>query len=255
MKFQRVGIAAAVCLAAAFSLGAESLWTPGFQGYLSGNTTIRPGDILTVVVDSTSSLSFEASSNDNKSITLEFSGGEFGNLFSFLPVARTGGNQSVKGGQKYSLSSEVAARVVETDAAGKVRVEGSRGVVLQGREEQLSISGWVDPAALGAARQVQFSRLADSRLSFRTFLQPSGPTLSAADIQEVVAALQAEVAAGGAPGVLPVGGAASPAAPGTAGGLVGIAPVASGTTYTLSPEKKTELFLRYINRLADILFQ
>jgi len=250
MRFQHFGIAAAFCMAAAFSLGAETLWTPGFQGYLSGTTAVRPGDILSVIVDSASSLSFEASSNDAKSITLEFSGGEFGNLFSFLPVGRTGGNQRVKGAQDYELASEIAVRVVESDAAGKVRVEGSRGVSIQGREEQLSISGWLDPGSLGAARQVRFSRLADSRLSFRTFLQPSAPTLSAADIEEVVAALEAELgaeaeaAAAAAPGAAP---AAVPAAPGTL--------AAPASRYTLTSERKTELFLRYINRLVDVLFQ
>jgi flagellar basal body L-ring protein FlgH len=272
MKFLRFGIAAALFSAAALTLGAESLWTTGFQGYLLGTTAVRPGDILTVIVDSSSSLSFEASSNDAKSITLEFSGGEFGNLFSFLPLGRTGGTQAVKGAQEYELASEISARVVETDSAGAVRIEGSRGVSIQGREEQLTVSGWLDPNALGAERRVHFSRLADSRLSFRTFLQPATATLTAADIEEAVAALETALAPGpgpavapGAPtGIAPAG--AVPAAPPGAAAQPGAAPAAGvgqpgavaaplATTYRLSDEKKVELFLQYINRLVDVLFQ
>lgn len=261
MRFQRFPVAAAIFLAAAFALGAETLWTPGFQGYLSSNTTVRPGDILTVVVDSASSLSFEASSSDAKSITLEFAGGEFGNLFSFLPAGRTGGNQSVAGGSEYALSSEIAVRVVESDAAGNVRLEGTRAVSLQGREEELVISGWLDPGYLGASRAVGFSRLADSRLSFRTFLQPSAPILTSADIEEVVTALEAQVLAeteaeaGSAAGAAPGAAAVPPAGAGAVGVPGALELTRPLTTYTLTADKKTELFLRYINRLVDILFQ
>jgi hypothetical protein len=207
-------------------------------------------------VDSSSSLSFESSSSDAKSITLEFSGGQFGDLFSFLPVARTGGNQNVKGAQGYKMSSELAARVVEVDASGKVRLEGSRTVSLQGKEERLSISGWLDPNALGAERQVSFSRLADSRMSFRTFLDPASVTLSAADIEEVVVALgqPAAVAPGPAAAAGPAPGQGAIVG-GAAGGAAGQAQTAPATSYSLTNDKKIELFLRYVNRLVDILFQ
>jgi hypothetical protein len=272
MSFPRFAIRVVFFSAVAGLLGAESLWTPGFKGYLSAETSARQGDVVTVVIDASSSLSFEASSDDAKSITLEFSGGEFGNLFSFLPLGRTGGTQSVQGAQKYEASSEIAARVAESDAAGAVRVQGSRAVSIQGREEQLIVSGWLDPNDLGAGRRVRFSQLSDSRLSFRTFLEPAAPVLTAADIEQVVAALGGTPAPGaGAPAAGLAGGAAAAAGPGAAaappqpaagqpgavppGVTLAQAPAARTTTYTLSDAKKVELFLQYINRLVDVLFQ
>ena len=218
--------------------GADSLWTPGFSGYLNSKTAVGQGDIVLVQIDASSSLSFEASSTDAKNITMEFSGGEFGNLFSFLPSTRTGGSQSVKGSQDYSLETEIAARVAEIDETGKARLAGSRSFSLENKQELVSISGWIDPAALGSDRRVSFSQLADARLIFRTFLAPAGATLTAADIEEVIETIE----------TTPAGAVASTEP--TAETVV-----RESRSYQLSQEKKIELFLSYINRMVDLLFQ
>ena len=172
---------------------ADSLWSPGFSGYLSTKTAIQEGDIVLVQIDATSSLSFEASTTDAKNITFEFSGGEFGNLFSFLPSTRSGGSQSAKGKQEYALETEVAARITEIDAAGKARLQGTRSFSLENKEEFVSISGWIDPGTLGSDRRVSFFQLADARLQYRTFLQPAAATLTAADIEEVIEMIEADL--------------------------------------------------------------
>ncbi len=71
--------------------GGESLWSPAFKGYLAGSTGLAVGDALVVQIDASSSLSFSSSVNDSKNLTLEFTGGTGGNLFSFLPQVRSGG--------------------------------------------------------------------------------------------------------------------------------------------------------------------
>ncbi len=229
----------------------ESLWAPAFEGYLTARTAMQEGDIVLVRIDASSTLSFAASTNDSKSITFEFTGGEFGNLFSFLPAARTGGTLSTRGSQEYALQTEIAARVTQIDEAGKALVQGSRGLSLENKEELLTVSGWIDPGVLGSQRAVSFSQLADARLSFRTFLEPAAATLTAADIERVIQQIQAAPAAEGAvppaPGPQPAAGAAATAAP--------QAPVTQErATYQLSDRKKMELFLIYINRLVDVLF-
>jgi len=216
------------------SVLADSLWTPGFEGYLSTETAVQEGDIVLVRIDTSTSLSFDASAVDAKNITFEFSGGEFGNLFSFLPSTRTGGNQSTRGKQEYSLQTEVAARITEIDGTGKARVEGTRSFSLENKGELISITGWIDPGILGPARIVSFSQMADARLQFRTLLEPAGATLTAADIEEVIETIQIQPAAG------------APAAQSL---------VEERRSYQLTREKKIELFLSYINRMVDLLFQ
>jgi len=227
---------AAAILASWTCLGgwADTLWAPGFDGYLTSRMSLAEGDIVYVHIDGASALSFRAAASDDKTLTLEFAGGEFGNLFSFLPQARTGGERASSGRQEYELESRFAARVTQVDPAGKARIEGSRSVILEGKQEGLALSGWLDPADLGSRREVRFSQLADARLSFRTLLQPSAPVLTSRDIQRILAPAAPAAAAG-------------PAAP------------AAGTParpeYSLADSKKLELFLRYINRLIDLLFQ
>jgi hypothetical protein len=226
---------------------ADTLWSPGFNGYLTGRSAIQVGDIVYVQVDGSSRLSFQASRSDARNLTLEFSGGDFGNLFSFLPNARSGGEQNLRGRQDYTLSSRFAARVVQVDDTGKARIQGSRSVSLEGGQERLTLAGWLDPADLGGGRVVRFSQLADSRLSYRTLLQPATPTLTTRDIQAIVAALAQPAAA-------PPAGAPSAAAPG-APPAQGPAAQAPRPTYQLTDSKKMELFLRYVNQIIDLLFQ
>ena len=77
--------------------GGESLWSPDFKGYLSGSRGLAVGDALVVQIDASSSLSFSSTTSDSKNLTLEFTGGDSGNLFSFLPQGRTGGSLSTSG--------------------------------------------------------------------------------------------------------------------------------------------------------------
>jgi len=234
-------------LAAGVGSWADTLWTPSFDGYLSARSALGPGDMVYVQIDGATSLSFQAAASDAKSLTLEFSGGQFGNLFSFLPQTRTGGELSSRGRQQYTLESRFAARVAQVDATGKARIEGTRSVTLEGKQESLALSGWLDPADLISGREVRFSQLADARLAFRTLLEPAAPVLTSRDIVHIVAALP--VPAGAAP-------AAPGAAPGAASGAPATAaPAAQAAEYTLTDARKLELFLRYINRLVDFLFR
>lgn len=224
-------------------LSAESLWEPGFDGYLSAPSAAQVGEIVLVQIDTGTSLAFEATSADDKSVTFEFSGGEFGNLFSFLPATRAGGTMSTKGGHDYRLSTEVAARVAQVDPTGQLLLRGTRSFLLENKRETLSISGWVDPAALGPDRQVSFAQMADAQLRFQTFLESAAPTLTRADIQEIVEILQAPAAGAAAAGAAPAGPQSAPAEP------------IERRTYALEDGKKIELFLSYINRMVDLLFQ
>jgi hypothetical protein len=100
----------------------------------------------------------------------------------------------------------------------------------------------LDPADLRSGREVRFSQLADARLSFRTLLEPAAPTLTSRDIQQIVAAL--------APAAAPPIAASAPQ---IAGSAAAVTPPRAEVT--LTDARKQELFLRYVNRLIDLLFR
>jgi flagellar L-ring protein precursor FlgH len=218
----------------------ESLWTPGFQGYLSSEASVREGDVVFVRVDADSRLSYSATSNDSKNITLEFAGGDYGNLFSFLPVITARGDSRLEGEEAFALQALIGVRVAEIDAAGKARIAGTQSTSVAGNNETVSVSGWLDPRDLGPGRVVDFSRLADARLSFSTFMQSPNQTLTNRDIEEILRTLQET----------------SPPQPGAElESTLQTAETAGQRSYQLSEAKKRELLLRYINRMVDLIFQ
>jgi flagellar basal body L-ring protein FlgH len=246
-------IALFVFLAAVLPAGAESLWTQDFRGYLSGSRGLAVGDALVVQVDASSSLSFSSSSNDSRNLTLDFSGGSSGNLFSFLPQVRTTGSMTTTGKDALSLTTQVPVVVTAVNPDGSAQVQGSRTVAIQGKNESITITGAVSPSLLDQKRSVNFSRLANARLTYTTFLASTTNVLSPADLQTILApapALAAAApAAAGAPAlVAPAGAAAAP----TAAAGAPAAPAQPGLQIT--DARKRQLLLIYLNRLVDVLF-
>jgi hypothetical protein len=234
---------------------AENLTSPGFKGYLSGKGLAK-GDSVFILIDTTSKLAFTASSTDSRTFTLEFAGGATGNLFSFLPQGRTGGDRSLEGKQELNLSGRIPATVTEVDAAGRALVRGSRAIEIEGREESIEISGRVDPRDVDGDRVVSFSVVADARLVYRTLLSSARDVLTAEDIKEVLAALPqtAEGAAVIQPAGTGIVATTGTAATGTTQPAVAAAQPAPLTSYTLTDRKKLELLLVYLNRLVDLVF-
>jgi hypothetical protein len=217
-------------LAVLVPAGGESLWSPGFKGYLSGSRGFAVGDSFVVQIDASSSLSFSSSSNDTKNLTLEFSGGDSGNLFSFLPQLRTGGSRTATGKDTLSLKTQIPVVVTAVDPAGTVQVQGSRTVSIEGKTESVTVSGTVSPNLIDQKGSVSFSRLANARLVYTTFLSSARDVLTQADLVRLLAP---------APAAPP--GAAATAQP-------------PQNTLTISDTRKRQLLLQYLNRLIDVVF-
>ena len=241
----------AFLLLAATAAGGESLWSPDFRGYLSGSRGLAVGQSLLVQIDDSTSLSFSASSNDSKNLTLEFTGGESGNLFSFLPQVRTGGTLTTTGKDSLSLKAQIPVVVTAVNPDGSAAVQGSRTVAVQGKNESITINGIVPPGQ--PAGPITFSHLANARLTYTTFLASAANVLSPADLQQVappasaaapaaVPAAAAAAAPGAAPTPAPAAAAATPTAPAAQPGL------------TISDARKRQLLLLYLNRLLDVIF-
>jgi len=250
-------------LAALTRSGGESLWSPDFKGYLSGGRGFAVGDTIVVQIDASSSLSFSASSNDTKNLTLEFTGGQSGNLFSFLPQVRTGGEQSTTGKDSLSLKTQVPVVVTAVNPDGSAQVQGSRTVSVQGKNESVTVSGSVSPGLLDQKGSINFSKLGNSRLVYTTFLASAKDVLTQADLQTLLTPAPAPgapaAAAGTATAAAPAGtpaaaqpGAAAPAPQGAQAG----AGAAQGPQQSLviSDARKKELLLLYLNRLIDVVF-
>jgi flagellar L-ring protein precursor FlgH len=234
-------------LAALWPAWGESLWSPDFKGYLSGGKGLAVGDSLVVQIDASSSLSFSSSSNYSKNLTLEFTGGESGNLFSFLPQVRTGGTQTTAGKDNLSLKTQMPVVVTAVNADGTAQVQGTRTVAIQGKNESITITGVISPGVLDQKGSINFSKLANARLTYTTFLASARDVLSPADLQRLLAPAPAPAAGAAAAATPSTGAPATPAATGAAA-----APAQTGLT--IPDARKKELLLLYLNRLIDVVF-
>jgi len=250
-------------LAALTRAGGDSLWSPDFKGYLSGGRGFAVGDTIVVQIDASSSLSFSASSNDTKNLTLEFTGGQSGNLFSFLPQVRTGGEQSTTGKDSLSLKTQVPVVVTVVNPDGSAQVQGSRTVSVQGKNESVTVSGSVSPGLLDQKGAVNFSKLANSRLVYTTFLASAKDVLTQADLQTLLtpaAGAGAPAAAAAAPAGAAPAATAAPAQPGAPAPAPQGAQAGTGAaqppqqSLVITDARKKELLLLYLNRLIDVVF-
>jgi dihydropteroate synthase len=238
-------------LAAIWPTGGESLWTPDFKGYLSGGKGFAVGDALVVQIDASSSLSYSASSNDSKNLTLEFSGGDSGNIFSFLPQVRTGGTQNAAGKDGLSLKTQIPVLVTTVNPDGTAQVQGSRTVTIQGKNESITVTGSISPGLLDQKATINFSKVANARLTYTTFLASDRDVLSQADLQRLLTPTPAQ---GGSTSPTP-SAAATPASPAPSAQLGGTSSTASAQSgLTIPDARKKELLLLYLNRLIDIIF-
>jgi flagellar basal body L-ring protein FlgH len=253
-------------LAVVLPAGGESLWSPDFKGYLSGSKGLAVGDSLVVQIDASSSLSFSASSNDSKNLTLEFTGGDSGNIFSFLPQVRTGGSQTTAGKDSLSLKTQIPVVVTAVNPDGTAQVQGSRTVAIQGKSESITVTGAISPGLLDQKGSINFSKLANARLTYTTFLSSPKDVLSPADLQRLLTPAPAAAAAAGTAPAAGATGAAAPASPAApaAGAAAGAAPATGAPTAGAAPSvqpgltipdaRKKELLLLYLNRLIDVVF-
>ena len=210
----------------------ETLWSPDFKGYITSSPTVSVGDVVLVKIDSNSSLSFSSSRQDSKRLTLEFTGGDTGNLFSFLPNIKSGNTLSGKGKNSYSLKTLLAARVTNINNTGEAQIQGTRSVSIDGKLESITVTGWIDPADLEKNNTISFTMIADSKILYTTILEPGKTVLTSKDIKETLARK-------------------APASPGKAGTTTNKTPAAQ---YSITDAKKRALLLLYINKMIDLIF-
>jgi hypothetical protein len=122
-----------------------------------------------------------------------------------------------------------------------VLIRGRRTILFQNGEETISIEGWIDPAVVDASFTIPFSQIADSRLVFSSFLDPSKETIGGGELNKK----EAEQTAGAEEVVLE----------GVEEGTLPLPEVSETLGYSLSEERKKELLLSYINRFLDLIFQ
>ena len=171
------------CLAALFALliglaaflprtgvSASSLWSDNAPtATIFGDQRARAvGDILTIIVNETSSAVRSGASSNTKSASASTEKG--GGLLGFVPDSSVGqqDNFSTKGSinNTNTAKARLTVKVVEVKPNGNLVVSGTQNIRQNGEEQRIIVSGQVRPADIQADNTVLSSNVADAKILF-----------------------------------------------------------------------------------------
>lgn len=247
------------------SLNGETLWESEFQGYIVDGAALGVGDIISVTVTPHTKLSLDTTHVDSQQGKLSFTGGEGTSLFSFLPEGTSNLSKEIEEESSYSLETSIPARLVERDSRGLFRLDGSRTITINRKEEVLSLSGWCDPASVSTQGVIDFDKLYNAVLEYTSPGLQQSKIITQEDLQENEADTAQAQQTGGTAGLdedgqqtgQDIGAEGAETETEEATGVdaeeVGSAEGTSSGP-ELTPEKQRELLLQYFNRFIDTLF-
>lgn len=150
--------------------GASSLWSDNSPtATIFGDQRARAvGDILTIIVNETSSAIRSGASSNTKSASASTEKG--GGLLGFVPDSSIGqqDNFSTKGSINNSNTAKarLTVKVVEVKPNGNLVVSGTQNIRQNGEEQRIVVSGQVRPADIQADNTVLSSNVADAKILF-----------------------------------------------------------------------------------------
>ncbi len=154
---------------------------PVRTSWTSDRYLLRPGDIVTILVDEF----LLASANKNELASQERDR-DLG-LTANLPGNTMGGGLKTRNdvgdrsrgesSRQQRVSGEITARVVEVAPGGMVKVEGTKRLQIDEVEEEVTIRGWIRPQDLSLQNTVESWRVSDAEILYTstgTLGEPKG---------------------------------------------------------------------------------
>jgi len=160
------------------SVYADSLWSDSAAtSVLFGDQRARAvGDILTIVVNESSTAARTGSSSNTKAASGTTNQGT--GLLGFLPESSQGQDDSFSAKGSINNTNTVKARltvqVVEIKPNGNLVISGTQNIKQNGEEQRIVISGQVRPSDIQADNSVLSSNIADAKIT----VTGSGPIAS-----------------------------------------------------------------------------
>ena len=201
---------------------------------------------------------YTSSFSNSGSVSLTFTGGEGNGLFDFLPGSDTLGQSNAGGEEESSLSTKIAARIVQTGSSGTFFLRGSRETRIDRAVQRIELEGWAEIRDLDENGTIAFDDLADSVLVFSSFSNGEAQIISDADLMrpgEPSIDSAAEAGIDSEPQTLPRIGEILPEDQnGTPEESISEESVPSGNAYSINEDTRRRLLLEYINRMINLLF-
>lgn len=142
-------------------------------GWFSDRFPLRPGDLLTIVVDEATAaserVSTRASADRGQRAKIGVGidpANRLGPAKDFSTGLESSSSDVGESGRRGQLTAVLTVRVLSIDANGIATIEGSKNVVVDGRPQQVQIKGLVRAEDVSSRNLVSSSRIADAVITY-----------------------------------------------------------------------------------------
>ena len=163
---------AAVFMAAVTAMPAveaQSLWSDnGSRNIFADRKARNVGDIVTIVINESTTQSTTKSTSNSKSGSTNLNAGV--GIFDFLRAANASGSDSFKADGSATASNRVSAQVTvtvtEVTSNGNLVVEGVQSIWQGKNEHKISLRGIIRPDDISVNNTIPSTKVADTTLKF-----------------------------------------------------------------------------------------
>ncbi len=158
---------------AATSAAPTAATAPARASWVSDRLPLHVGDILTVIVDEQASsheqVSQVATGDRSQNATLQAAvNGTDAVKPSQISSGLTGRSSDVGEAKRLGdLTAVMSVRVVEVGEGGIARIQGERSVTVDGRRQQITLTGYVRSQDVTASNVVHSSRVANAVIAYK----------------------------------------------------------------------------------------
>jgi flagellar L-ring protein precursor FlgH len=138
--------------------------------WFSDRRQLRVGDLITIVVDEQTRANEQVSTvaNNNRKQAGSLTGQIMPAKLSSIGIGYDAtSNNTGTSGRAGGLNATVTARITAVDANGVAHITGSRFVAIDGRKQEISLSGLIRPQDVGSGNMIASSRIADANISYK----------------------------------------------------------------------------------------
>ena len=159
---------AAFLISASANVEAKSLWADNGWGLFADKKARDVGDILTIVINESTTLNASKSRSNEKEANVNLNAGT--GIFHFLAAASAGGSDSFSADgsarDTNSFRGQITVTVVEVLPNDNMVVEGTQSIWQNRDEHKITLRGIVRRADVTALNTVPSTKVADATLKF-----------------------------------------------------------------------------------------
>ena len=152
------------------AVSAQSLWAEGgrYRNVFSDRKAADVGDILTIVISESTTISDTRSSSNSKSGSNTLNAGV--GIFDFIKAASIGGSDSFKAdgaaSSKNTTSANVTVTVVDVQPNGNLVLEGTQSIWNNKNEHKITFKGICRPEDVTASNTIPSTKIAGATVRF-----------------------------------------------------------------------------------------